>query len=100
MCVKNGVVAAGGFTGELVVKVLGREGVAWSGRVCQSEEGITNGIEIFDSGDWLPAYCTAQFVHAAIVKSVVCTLQMAHRTLHSSIQHGHPHACLALQSRS
>lgn len=47
LCVKGDLVAAGGFNGELVVKQLGQPGLAYSNRVTQSDNGITNAIEIF-----------------------------------------------------
>lgn len=51
MSVNHDIVAAGGFSGELVVKRLDSQPgeYMFSGRVTQSENGITNGIEIFNS---------------------------------------------------
>lgn len=50
LAVRSDLVAAGGFNGELVLKRLGQPGVAFSGRVTTSDNGITNAIEIFEVG--------------------------------------------------
>ncbi|GJP79072.1 hypothetical protein CLOP_g9317 [Closterium sp. NIES-67] len=52
MCVRNGLMAAGGFNGEMVCKRLdsGAEGgVAYAGRITRDESAITNAVEIFES---------------------------------------------------
>lgn len=51
MHVNHDIVAAGGFSGELVVRRLHSQPgeYMFSGRVTQSENGITNGIEVFNS---------------------------------------------------
>ncbi|GAX76759.1 hypothetical protein CEUSTIGMA_g4206.t1 [Chlamydomonas eustigma] len=49
MCVhQSGLLAVGGFHGEMVCLRLHDLSVAFSGRVSRSENGITNGIEICD----------------------------------------------------
>ncbi|CAI5987628.1 unnamed protein product, partial [Closterium sp. NIES-65] len=52
LCVRNGLVAAGGFNGEMVCKRLdsGAEGgVSYAGRITRDESAITNAVEIFES---------------------------------------------------
>lgn len=46
LCVKDNFVAAGGFGGELVCKRLDQPGLIFAGRIAQSDNGITNGLEI------------------------------------------------------
>ena len=46
MCVKEGLLAVGGFHGELVCVRLSDMAAAFSGRVTRSDNGITNGIEV------------------------------------------------------
>eukprot|EP01024_Parvocaulis_polyphysoides_P015872 TRINITY_DN17016_c0_g1_i1.p1 TRINITY_DN17016_c0_g1~~TRINITY_DN17016_c0_g1_i1.p1 ORF type:complete len:433 (-),score=51.56 TRINITY_DN17016_c0_g1_i1:202-1500(-) len=50
LCVKNGIVAAGGFSAELIVQRFDKLGYAHVGRITDNENGITNGIDVFDSG--------------------------------------------------
>eukprot|EP00951_Prasinocladus_malaysianus_P047316 scaffold649864_cov37-Prasinocladus_malaysianus.AAC.1 len=50
MCVDYGLVVAGGFYGDLVVKNMNSEsGQTFSARVTHNENGITNGVELHDS---------------------------------------------------
>mmetsp|Transcript_35217 Transcript_35217/g.78380 ORF Transcript_35217/g.78380 Transcript_35217/m.78380 type:complete len:493 (-) Transcript_35217:1439-2917(-) len=59
LCVKEGIVAAGGFGGELVCRRLDSSALLYSGRVTHSENGITNGIEIFSSLQHGPCIMTS-----------------------------------------
>lgn len=47
-CVRDGLIAAGGFAGELVVLDV-RTGVSHSTRVTQDDNGITNAVDFFTS---------------------------------------------------
>jgi WD40 repeat protein len=48
MCVKNNLLVAGGFQGEMVCKNLNRPGVAYCAKITHDENAITNAIEIYD----------------------------------------------------
>ena len=48
MCIKEGLLAVGGFHGELVCMRLSNMAVVHGGRVTRSDNGITNGIEVCD----------------------------------------------------
>lgn len=49
MCRRKNLLVAGGFHGEMVCKNLDSAGVAYSGRVTQDDNAITNAIDIFDT---------------------------------------------------
>mmetsp|Transcript_2996 Transcript_2996/g.7399 ORF Transcript_2996/g.7399 Transcript_2996/m.7399 type:complete len:489 (-) Transcript_2996:1285-2751(-) len=63
LCVREGLLAAGGFQGELVVTKLGDTSgganAVFSGRVTASENGITNGIEVYASPSAGPCVMTS-----------------------------------------
>lgn len=48
MSAGNGLLAAGGFHGQLIVQRIGDKTVTHEGFVTQNENGITNALEIFD----------------------------------------------------
>eukprot|EP01026_Neomeris_dumetosa_P049862 TRINITY_DN4364_c1_g1_i5.p2 TRINITY_DN4364_c1_g1~~TRINITY_DN4364_c1_g1_i5.p2 ORF type:complete len:226 (+),score=27.16 TRINITY_DN4364_c1_g1_i5:191-868(+) len=50
LCVKHGVVAAGGFNAELVVQRFNHRGYAFVGKITEDDNGITNGLDVFDNG--------------------------------------------------
>eukprot|EP00475_Leptophrys_vorax_P010252 TRINITY_DN16907_c0_g1_i3.p1 TRINITY_DN16907_c0_g1~~TRINITY_DN16907_c0_g1_i3.p1 ORF type:complete len:588 (+),score=-9.10 TRINITY_DN16907_c0_g1_i3:222-1985(+) len=56
MCVRAGLVVAGGFQGEMVCKRLGAEGsgVVFTGRVSRDETAITNAVEICEAASGAP----------------------------------------------
>lgn len=47
MCVKNNLLVAGGFQGEMVCKFLDRPGVSYCTKITFDENAITNAIEIY-----------------------------------------------------
>jgi WD40 repeat protein len=49
MCVKDNLMVAGGFEGELVAKNLDSHGVSYCAKVTRDDNAITNAIEIYDS---------------------------------------------------
>lgn len=49
MCVKDSIAAAGGFNGELVVRNINHPGFICSKRISANENGITNGLEIYEA---------------------------------------------------
>eukprot|EP01023_Acetabularia_acetabulum_P004452 TRINITY_DN11860_c0_g4_i1.p1 TRINITY_DN11860_c0_g4~~TRINITY_DN11860_c0_g4_i1.p1 ORF type:complete len:427 (-),score=74.62 TRINITY_DN11860_c0_g4_i1:166-1446(-) len=53
LCVKDGIVATGGFSAELIVQRFDQQGYAHVGRLTEDENGITNGIDVFDQGNKL-----------------------------------------------
>ncbi|CAN4122225.1 unnamed protein product [Withania somnifera] len=46
MAVRDGLVAAGGFQGELICKYLNQPGVAFCTKISKEENAITNGVDI------------------------------------------------------
>ena len=52
MCVRNGLLAVGGFHGELVCARLQERGLAYGDRITHDENAITNAIHIYDSLRW------------------------------------------------
>ena len=57
-CVKDGLVAAGGFAGELVVLATDT-GASASTRVTQDDNGITNAVEFFAARSGRRCWCAA-----------------------------------------
>lgn len=49
MCVKNNLMVAGGFEGEMIAKNLDSDGVSYCAKITRDENAITNAIEIYDS---------------------------------------------------
>eukprot|EP00245_Coleochaete_scutata_P000350 TRINITY_DN1043_c0_g1_i1.p1 TRINITY_DN1043_c0_g1~~TRINITY_DN1043_c0_g1_i1.p1 ORF type:complete len:481 (+),score=80.33 TRINITY_DN1043_c0_g1_i1:88-1443(+) len=49
MCARKNLLVAGGFRGEMVCKILDRQGLAFSARITYDDNAITNAIEIFDA---------------------------------------------------
>lgn len=49
MCVKNNLLVAGGFNGELICKYLNQQEVAFSTKLTTEENAITNSIDMFQS---------------------------------------------------
>eukprot|EP00249_Psilotum_nudum_P014400 c24802_g1_i1 orf=502-1737(+) len=49
MCVKNNLLAVGGFQGEMVCKLLDCPGVSYCAKITHNENGITNAIEIYEN---------------------------------------------------
>ncbi|KAL3685555.1 hypothetical protein R1sor_003577 [Riccia sorocarpa] len=49
MCVKNNLLVAGGFQGEMVCKFLDRPGVSYCSKITHDDNAITNAIEIYES---------------------------------------------------
>ncbi|KAH7282692.1 hypothetical protein KP509_35G044000 [Ceratopteris richardii] len=49
MCVKDHLLVAGGFYGEMVCKFLDREGVSFCTKITFDENAITNAVEIYNS---------------------------------------------------
>lgn len=48
LAVKNSLLIAGGFHGELICKFLDREGISYCYKLAQHDNGITNCLEIFE----------------------------------------------------
>ncbi|GMH38454.1 hypothetical protein BSKO_06338 [Bryopsis sp. KO-2023] len=48
LCAGKGLLAAGGFNGQLVVQKLTDENISHEGFITRNENGITNALEIFD----------------------------------------------------
>ncbi|KAG1326755.1 putative WD repeat-containing protein C2A9.03 [Cocos nucifera] len=49
LAVKDGLLVAGGFQGELICKYLDRPGVSFCSRTTYDDNAITNAVEIYDS---------------------------------------------------
>lgn len=49
MCVKQNLLVAGGFQGEMVCKDLNRPGVSYCAKITNDEGAITNAIDIYDN---------------------------------------------------
>ncbi|KAG6544502.1 hypothetical protein Mapa_014140 [Marchantia paleacea] len=49
MCVKDNLLVAGGYQGEMVCKYLDRPGVSYCAKITHDENAITNAIEIYDN---------------------------------------------------
>eukprot|EP01018_Ginkgo_biloba_P032363 Gb_29305 [translate_table: standard] len=49
MCVKDNLMVAGGFEGEMVAKNLDSHGVSYCAKITRDENAITNAIEIYES---------------------------------------------------
>ncbi|MCO5552668.1 hypothetical protein L7F22_006184 [Adiantum nelumboides] len=49
MCVKNNLLVAGGFQGEMVCKFLNRPGVSYCAKITYDENAITNAVEIYEN---------------------------------------------------
>ncbi|KAI5063357.1 hypothetical protein GOP47_0021904 [Adiantum capillus-veneris] len=49
MCVKNNLLVAGGFQGEMVCKFLDRSGVSFCTKITFDENAITNAVEIYEN---------------------------------------------------
>lgn len=50
MCVGEDIIAAGGFNGELAVQRMGCPDMMFCGRISNSDNGITNGLEMVEPG--------------------------------------------------
>ncbi|KAH7280898.1 hypothetical protein KP509_36G019900 [Ceratopteris richardii] len=49
MCMKNNLLVAGGFHGEMACKFLDRTGVSYCTKITYDENAITNAVEIYDN---------------------------------------------------
>lgn len=58
MCVRGGLLAAGGFNGQLILQKLSDPGITHEGYITQNENGITNALEIYNE-DHCPQILTS-----------------------------------------
>ncbi|RWR93009.1 hypothetical protein CKAN_02223900 [Cinnamomum micranthum f. kanehirae] len=59
MCVKDNLMVAGGFQGELICKYLNHPGVAFCMKMTDDENAITNAVEIYETSNGSTRFMTA-----------------------------------------